>query len=264
MRRINLATVVLVTSALGLPVAALAASAFDGTWKISLKHIRFSPKPDRYTLNDGEFSCVSCNVPYSVKADGTEHKVKGNPEVDAVTITIVDPNTVTATYKLGGKVINTDKFVISANSQTLEQETQILVGAAPSMIKVRLARVSPAPTGAHALSGAWRPVKVESASGPDFLTTYGMSADGFTMSSNGLSYSAKFDDKTYPVAGDPAKTMVNLKKVSYTEVLETYSRAGKAAETVDLTVAADGNTIHVADTLLRGNRVTHYDLTKTP
>jgi hypothetical protein len=264
MKRINLAMVVLVTSAVALPVAALAASAFDGTWKVSLKHIRFSPKPDRYILNDGAFTCVSCNVPYSVKADGMEHKVKDNPEVDAATITIVDPNTVTATYKLGGKVMNTDKFVISADGQTLEQETQLLVGAAPSVIKARLARVSPAPAGAHALSGAWRPVKVESASGPDFLTTYSMSADGFTMSSNGLSYSAKFDDKTYPITGDPAKTMVNLKKVSDTEVLETDSRGGKAAETVDLTVAADGKTIHVKDTLLRGNRVTHYDLTKTP
>jgi hypothetical protein len=103
-----------------------------------------------------------------------------------------------------------------------------------------------------------------SASGPGVVVTYGMTDDGFTMSSNGQSYSAKFDDKTYPVKGDPTKTVVNLKKVSDSEVIETDSQKGEVVEIEHMTVAADGKTIHVVDTQTHGNRASHYDLAKSP
>ena len=93
---------------------------------------------------------------------------------------------------------------------------------------------------------------------------YGMTADGLTMSSNGQSYNAKFDDKQYLTQGDPSKTMVNLKKVSDTEVLETDSRGGKPVETEDMTISADGKTMHVVDTTLYNKSVQHYDLAKQP
>jgi hypothetical protein len=88
--------------------------------------------------------------------------------------------------------------------------------------------VKDAPAGAHALSGSWGSGKILSADGPGVLVTYGMTDDAFTMSSNGQRYAAKFDDQTYPVKGDPTKTVVNLKKVSDREVIETDSQTGQA------------------------------------
>ena len=114
------------------------------------------------------------------------------------------------------------------------------------------------------LSGSWREAKQLSATGPSTLVTYGMTEDGFTMSSNGQSYNAKFDDKQYLTMGDPTKTMVSLKKVSDSEVIETDSQGGKPVETEDMTISADGNTMHVVDTTLYNKSVQHYDLTKQP
>jgi hypothetical protein len=136
-------------------------------------------------------------------------------------------------------------------------------GADPTFYVLRYTRIVDAPAGAHAVSGSWHESKMISASGPGVVVTYSMTDDAFMMSSNGQSYSAKFDDKTYPIKGDPSKTMVNLKKVSDTEVIETDSQKGMVIDVQDMTVSADGKTIHVVDTRTHGNRVSRYDLTKS-
>jgi hypothetical protein len=250
-------------SVLWVPAAAFAAGAFDGTWKLSLQHFQLSKKPVILLLSGGEFHCKTCVIPFTVKADGTDQPIKGNPNADTEAVTIVDANTVTEVRKLGGKTVEVIKSVVSADGKTEDRAETNLYGTEPSYYTIRYTRMADAPAGAHALSGTWMPHKVLSSTGPGDLVTYGITDDGFTMSSNGQSYSAKFDDKTYPVKGDPTKTVVNLKRVSDTEVIETDSQKGKVVETLDMTVAADGKTIHVVDTTLPGHRVNTYTLTKT-
>jgi hypothetical protein len=246
------------------PMIALAASPFDGTWKVSLSHIQLSKKPIVLVLNGGEFACKSCLSMATNKADGTDQKVKGNPNMDSIAITVVDPNTMSAIYKLSGKTVQTTKWVIAADGKSAEREDTWLYGTDPTVFKTRLTRTADAPAGAHALSGSWIETKVLSASGPSTMAIYGMTADGFTMSSNGQSYDAKFDDKTYPIKGDPTKTFVNLKKISDNEVIESDSQNGKVVEVEHMTVSADGKTMHVVDTVVHGNRTTTYSMSKAP
>jgi hypothetical protein len=253
-----------VSTLLLVPAAAFAASAFDGTWKLSLQHYQLSKKPVVLLLINGEYTCKSCLSPTTIKADGTDQKIAGDPNRDAEAVTVVDANTVTAVNKLGGKAVASLKFVVARDGKSAERVATSLVGTEPTVYTLRVARIADAPAGAHALSGTWREAKMLSASGPGTLVTYGMSDDGFTMSSNGQSYTAKFDDKSYPVAGDPSKTKVTLKKVSDTEVVESDRQRGKVVETLDMTVSADGKLIHVVDTEIHDMRVSHYDLTKTP
>jgi hypothetical protein len=260
MRLLKFCTTLLVL----IPTSAFAAGAFDGTWKLSVQHFQVSKKPVVLLLSGGEFTCKSCLVTASNKADGTDQPIKGNPNADSESITVVDANTVTIVLKLGGKTVETVKSVVSPDGKTLDRIETNQYGAEPSYYTVRNIRIADAPAGAHLLSGTWRPQKIVSSSGPGDLVTYGITDDGFTMSSNGQSYSAKFDDKTYAVKGDPTKTMVNLKKVSDTEVIETDSQLGKVVETMDMTVSADGKAIHVVDTTIHGHRVNTYNMTKTP
>jgi hypothetical protein len=252
------------TSLLLLPVAAFAAGPFDATWKVSLQHVQLSKKPIVLLLNGGDFICKSCLAPTTIKTDGTDQKVKGNPNIDTTAVTVVDPNTVTAIYKLSGKTVQTTKWVIAADGKSLEREDTSLYGAEPTVFKTRLTRVADAPAGAHALSGSWVESKVLGATGPGMVVTYGMTADGFTMSSNGQTYDAKFDDKTYPVKGDPTKTVVNLKKISDSEVIESDSQKGQVVEVEHMTVSADGKTLHIVDTVMHGNRTTTFNMTKAP
>jgi hypothetical protein len=97
------------TSLLLLPVAAFAAGPFDATWKVSLQHVQLSKKPIVLLLNGGDFICKSCLAPTTIKTDGTDQKVKGNPNFDTIAVTVVDPNTVTATYKLSGKTVQSKR-----------------------------------------------------------------------------------------------------------------------------------------------------------
>jgi hypothetical protein len=249
---------------LGVPAAAFAASAFDGTWTFSADHIQLSKKPQIQLLNNGEFTCKTCLDTSTIKADGTDQTLKHDPNADSIAIAVVDDKTATVVFKLGGRTVRTAKWTVATDGKSFDAEDTNLYGAQPTMYKERLTRVAEAPAGAHALSGTWRPSKLISASGPGVMVTYAMTADGFTMSSNGQSYSAKFDDKTYPVMGDPTKTMVNLKKISDTEVIETDSQKGKVVEIVHMTVSPDGKAINVVDTTVHRNRVDHYALMKNP
>ena len=252
------------TALLLIPAAAFAASAFDGTWKFSADHIQLSKKPVVILLQDGAYICKSCLAPQTVKADGTDQKLTGNPTIDTVAITVVDANTVTSVYKLGGKTVSTRKVVVAADGKSLVDETTSLYGSEPQVYKERMTRIAAGPAGSHACSGSWHESKLLTATGPGNLVKYGMTDSGFTMSSNGQSYNAKFDDKQYLTMGDPAKTMVSLKKVSDSEVIETDSEDGKPVETEDMTLSADGNTMHVVDTTLYNKSVQHYDLNKQP
>jgi hypothetical protein len=69
------------------------ASLFDGTWKVDLKSEKYISKPIEILLKDGEYSCRSCTPPYTIKADGKDHKVSVSPYFDTENITIVDQRT---------------------------------------------------------------------------------------------------------------------------------------------------------------------------
>jgi hypothetical protein len=259
MRRINKAMVVLVIGALGLPVAALAAGAFDGTWKISLAHVQLSKKHTVYALVNGEFTCSTCGPAYTVKADGSDQKVTGHA-YDTVAVT-VDGNTVTFTMKLHGKVIGTAKRVVSGD--TLSDENTDLTAAQPFVLKTTLTRVSAGPAGSGPISGSWRTTKVDSVSSAGASVTYAMTDDGVTMKSNGQCYTAKFDGKKYELEGDPTHSKVTVKLIGPTEFEERYYQGGKVVGINHMIVSADGKTIQVATTDPQVGRTDHYTMDKT-
>jgi len=246
------------------PSAVFAASAFDGTWKFSTEHFRPSSKPLVLVLNNDDFTCKSCSSRIHVKPDGSVHPIKGDANFDSGTVSVSDAQNVTLTFMVSGKTVNTYKYVIASDGKSMVVEHSSAYGTEPTVYKEKLTRVGDVPAGVHALSGSWKFVKFLSVAGPGLLVTYGMTADGFTMSSNGQSYDAKFDDKTYPVKGDPTKTVVNLKKVSDSEVIESDSQNGKVVETFDMTVSADGKSLHVVDTDVPVHHASTYSMTKTP
>jgi hypothetical protein len=57
-----------------LPAAALADTGFDGTWKTNLEPYKATGRPLALLLAGGDYTCSSCNPPYTVKTDGAEHK----------------------------------------------------------------------------------------------------------------------------------------------------------------------------------------------
>jgi molecular chaperone DnaK (HSP70) len=89
-----------------------------------------------------------------------------------------------------------------------------------------------------------------------------MTNDQFSMHWNGQSYNARFDGNKYPVHGDPANTMVSVKRLNDRTVEETNHRQGRVTNEVRLAAAGDGKTIEVTDNDVVHHQITTYTLDK--
>lgn len=242
-----------------LPATALAGSGFDGTWKTKMESLKTTGKPIVLLLAGGEYTCSSCNPPYSVKADGAEHKVAGQAYFDTAQVKVTGPNSAEILLKNGSKEIVRFSDTVSADG-TLTSKVTNHMGAGTATDELTARRVGAAPAESHPLSGSW--VEQEHMAGDLRPVQYRMTADGFQMRWNGQSYDAKFDGKEYPVAGDPGKTTVSLKKIDDATVQEIDHRQGKVVDEIYLALARDGNTITVIDKDLAHGQTVTYTLQK--
>lgn len=229
------------------PALASAQSAFDGTWKTKLDSVQFSGKPDKFTLIDGVYDCKNCAPPYKIKADGTDQPVPGHAYVDHEAMTVVSPTSVKAIEKKDGKVMFEQTLEVSADGSKLMGKFTSYIGDKPATGSFTEKRVGAAPKGAHAISGSWMQDSMSDMSDTARTVTLQSTPNGLKIMWNGQTIDGKFDGKKAPNVGDPGKTMVTLKKVSDTEVVETDRRQGKIVDIVTWSLAADGKTINLKD-----------------
>lgn len=231
------------------PALALAQSSFDGTWKIDLKKAEFPKKPDEFLLQNGRYQCKSCVPPIDVKADGHDQKITGDPYSDTVAVKLVNDNTIEQTLKKNGRVVGTGKATVSADGNTLTVEfiNTMTPGAEPIHGKFLSTRVAKGPAGAHAISGSWRPEKMESMSENALLFTFKVQGDTLAFSTSaGQSYSAKLDGTEAPYKGDPGTTSVSVKRLDNNTLEETDKRDGKITSVTRITLSADGKSLTLA------------------
>ena len=242
-----------------LPAAALAGTGFDGTWKTNMESLKTTGKPLVLLLAGGEYTCSSCNPPYTVKADGAEHKVTGQAYFDTAKVKVTGPNSAEIVLKQGSKEIVRFSDTVSADG-TLTSKVTNHMGAETATDELTAKRVAAAPADSHPLSGSW--VEQQHVAGDLRPVQYRMTAEGFQMRWNGQSYDAKFDGREYPVAGDPGKTTVSLRKIDDATVEETDHRQGKVVDQIRLALAKDGNTITVIDKDIAHAQTITYTLEK--
>ncbi len=96
-----------------LPALAMGQSPFDGTWTIDMSTAKFPEKPDVFVLQNGMYECQTCVPAIKVKADGSDQSVTGHPYFDAMTVKAVDDHNIESTIKRNGKLVGTEKDVIS-------------------------------------------------------------------------------------------------------------------------------------------------------
>ena len=252
---------ILISALLLVPAAALASSAFDGTWKTNLDSMKVTGKPDVYLLADGEYTCSSCDPELKVKADGAEHKVTGHAYYDTAMVKVISPTSDEIILKQGGKEFARISETVSADGTTLTGKFTNHVGAKVITGEVTEKRIASGPPGSHAISGSWQQGQLK---GDDTMRTvqYEMTPDHFTMHWNGQSYDAKFDGKEYPIVGDPGHTRVSLKRLDDNTVEEIDHRQGKVVDEIRLAAAKDGKTVQVTDKDMAHGQTTTYTLEK--
>jgi len=238
----------LLTLAFLLPISALAASGFDGTWKTRLDSVQFSGKPDVFEIVDGIYSCDNCVPAYKIKVDGTDQPVPGHAYVDMEAVNIVSPSTVEFTDKKAGKIIFSQSLSVSADGSKLTSKFTSNTGEKPITGSYTEKRLKAGPHGSHAISGTWQQDSLPDLADAGRSVTLSTTTDGLKMIYNGQTTDAKFDGKQYPTVGDPGKTMVSLKKVDDRTIEETDRRLGKVTDVIVWSLAADGKTISLSDT----------------
>lgn len=118
----------------GLVLYAQNQERFAGTWKLNLAKSKYNPGPPPKSLTvklepngeemtvrsegvDGEGNPVSWH--FTAKPDGKDYPVTGWPAVDTVSVKRIDENRRESTYKKDGKVVFTNKVVLSKNGKML-------------------------------------------------------------------------------------------------------------------------------------------------
>ena len=239
---------------------AAAAGSIDGTWKADVTTAKWDQKPDEYLLQNGKYDCKTCTPPLSTAADGAYHDVTGHPYYDAVSVKVVDDKTVQLAQKLKGRDSWSGTYKVSADGNTLgiDFKDTSVPNAPPATGHFEESRVGPAPAGAHALSGQWKPAKAENINAEALTTTFKADADMLHMSSpSGTSYDAKLDGTDTPIKGDPAGTTASVKKLSDASYQETDKRGGKVVWVGTFTVGADGKLDVSTENKLDGSKFSY-------
>ncbi|MGA9464742.1 MAG: hypothetical protein WBV28_18275 [Terracidiphilus sp.] len=248
-------------AAFSIPALAVAQSPFDGTWHTDLGKAKLSPKPNVFYLSQGWYHCVSCNPAYDVKADGTDQPVTGQA-YDTVSVSEVDPKSISVTAKKAGKAVFEQTRSVSADGKLLTVKTTShpMNSDQPITTEVTAKLSGVAPAGVHATSGSWVIDKLkESDNGLDM--TLKTSGDEITMTEpTGESYTAKLDGTDAPYKGSYNTDTVSVKKIDAHTLEETDKRGGQVIEVDKMTVA--GKKLTVVATNKLTDRTSTYIATK--
>lgn len=241
--------------------ATAAGGSIDGTWKTDLSTLQIDTKPDQLLLKDGQFSCPTCEPPLTVAADGAMHAVTGRPYADQMSIKVDDDHNVTRTSQKGGKTTGTSKYSVSADGNTLTVAFNDMTGTKPVTGTYTETRAAPAPAGAHAISGSWKPEKYNNVSDEGLTVTFKLDGDTLHMTApTGQSYDAKVGGPDVPIKGDMGGTTATVSK-NGDSLVETDKRGGKVISVTTMTPGSDGK-LHVVNEDKQNNSTAKFDMTK--
>jgi hypothetical protein len=241
--------------------ASAGGATIDGTWKTDLSTLQIEQKPDQFLLKAGQFSCPTCTPPLTLAADGTLHVVTGRPYADQISIKVDDDHNVTRTNQKGGKTTGTETYSVSGEGNNLTVTFDDETGSKPVKGSFVETRVAPAPVGAHAISGSWKPQKYNNVSDEGLTATFKLDGDTLHMSSpTGQSYDAKLDGSDTPIKGDMAGTIASVKK-SGDSITETDKRAGKVISVTTMTPGTDGK-LHLVSEDKRNGSTSKFEMKK--
>ena len=238
-------------------------SVFDGVWRPDYEAPGPEEAPDVLSLAEGSYECRSCQPPYRVPADGSEHAVQGHPRFEMLSVDVVDDRTVRLIGRRGGAITYESTMVVAQDGNTMTETrtaampvgdaimpimtplTGEVDGQRPVLFRMSAARVGSPTTGAHVLSGTWKVVELDLLN-HDEDTTYRIVDDSVTMSDRmGRSYTARLDGSRAAYHGDPRFDGVSLRRVDERTIEESNLSRDTVMQVTRWRVDPDGTTMRV-------------------
>lgn len=234
-----------------LPLGASAGSGLEGTWRYDWP-LTFPDSYSRLMLSQGDYICMTCTVPFTIKADGKEHKVKGDG-YDSLKVTIDNDRQLSIVKKQAGKVVETFVQTVSQDGSALEGVTYS--GNRKIEGRFSASRVGSAEPGAHLLSGLW---KTPGYTQSEADSTFNYRFSGTTLDwsrTSGESFSAPVDGTLAPYKGSEEIDQVSVQKLTDRVLLIHLFKGDRFVRQMQVSVSADGQLMSVAmvDGTLTGN-----------
>ena len=245
----------LAVAAAVIPWFAFAQTAIDGVWKTDPKSVVGASKPSQYVVKGGIYRCNSCAPKIRVQADGNPHPVPGNPYIDSVAARVVDDLTFEVVSKKD-KLVTTGTMTVSPDGRSMVREINAIeANGTTSHSTETLARVgSPAPKGAHAVTGSWRFATLVKMS--DETLTFKTAAGTLSMhGSDGSGYDAPMDGTKVPMRNSPGIDQVSVIARGGSTWEETSYSGDKPIWVNVMVLSADGEKLKITwEDKLRGEK----------
>jgi hypothetical protein len=234
---------------------------FEGSWIIQPELTTFGMRSPIFSLERGVFRRSDCKTePIDVPADGAAHGVKGQPLFDTIAVRVLDPKRVEIAEKSADKLVWKGMYTVSANGRAMRLDFQDDRAAKPVTGTLAYMREGDAPTGAHSVSGTWRPDKLTRLSSSGLTVTFAMQRKdaerdldvapgpnfyaGFTfMGSDGRSAEGPLDMHDSTLNGYLPGATVALNLLQPNILQFNRSQNGVLVELTRAMVASDGQTM---------------------
>ncbi|MDE2466624.1 MAG: hypothetical protein KGO02_23355 [Alphaproteobacteria bacterium] len=250
----------LVGTVLCVPVAFASSSGFNGTWKEVLSSAKMGGQPYTIRVAGGMFSCASCVPQTRVKADGAPHDVRGDPEFDALAVTVLNDHTIRMDAFKGDKTVSTITFSVARNGRTATYASSDLRTETSGRLGFR--RVGHRIKDANLVSGSWLPTKVADLSDNARTITYNVGDKMIAMTTPaGQSYIAPINGKRVAFKGDPRITMVAV-RLKGNSLWEGDYRDNRLVKVSTSTLLPGGKTMIVKWTAPQLHHYGSFEMTK--
>lgn len=229
-------------------IAAQAASPLEGSWKQDPTTIELPKDPSRYSLADGTYECSTCVPPIRVPADGKDHPLKGH-RYDTLAVKVEDDRTVTLDYKADMRLVMRQRVELAADGRSMLRHQIDLLEDNTTVTGTRLwERVNTSSEKGHAMSGAWRAVKIVHE--PDVEPPFRITIEGQALSmqvEGGTTYRAYINGKRAPVDNDPTAREVAVKMPNASTLVETtFGHRGVPVTETRMVASPDGKSLKVS------------------
>jgi hypothetical protein len=229
----------LVWCTLAAAAALVAADAsYVGKWKLNVAKSDFGDTTITFaSAPSGGMQMTVDGQTYSFKTDGKDYDGMFGSKMSW---RATDAGAWEATNKMGGKVLSTDTYKVSADGKSL---TLVSKGTSPAGVPFENSVVYQRVSGTSGFAGKWKTKNLKMSS-PDTIELTASGGDGlsFKMPDQKLVCDAKLDGKSYPCTGPnlPPNTSVVFKKAGANSFSADITIGGRLAYQSTYTGSADG------------------------
>jgi hypothetical protein len=229
----------LVWCGLAAAAALVAADAsYVGNWKLNVAKSDFGDTTITFAqAPSGGMQMTVDGQTYSFKTDGKDYDGMFGSKMSW---RATDAGAWEATNKMGGKVLSTDTYKVSADGKSLSQVSK---GTSPAGAPFENSAVYQRVSGTSGFAGKWKTKNLKMSS-PETIELTASGGDGlsFKMPDQKLECAAKLDGKSYPCTGPnlPPNTSVVFKKAGANSFSADITIGGRLAYQSTYTGSADG------------------------